>query len=194
VPVVTALRERPRGRVEIQLDGVPWRLVPLAAVAQSGLRVGRELDRERARTLGRQLRHAEALARAARALRARDRSRRALDERLAQAGIPAATRDEALATLERAGLVDDARVARRRAEAIAERDFGDAAIRFHLEREGFAPALVAAALACLEPESERAQALVERRGADAGSARWLAARGFEEATIEDALGGFAQDA
>jgi SOS response regulatory protein OraA/RecX len=195
VPVVTALHERPRGRVEIQLDGAPWRLVPAEAVVRSGLAIGCELDRETARTLGRELRRADALARATRALRPRDRSRRALEERLERAGVPAQTREEALGTLERAGLVDDARVARRRAEALAERGYGDAMIRHDLEREGLAGELVEQALAALEPERERAGALVARRGADARTGRWLAARGFEEGAIEDALGaGFAGDA
>jgi hypothetical protein len=48
VRVVTALHKRPRGRVEIQLDGSPWRLVPANAVVRSGLQVGRALDRETA--------------------------------------------------------------------------------------------------------------------------------------------------
>jgi regulatory protein len=193
LPVVTALHERPRERVEIHLDGASWRLVPAAAVVRAGLHVGRMLDRETARTLARELRHADALARAARALRPRDRSRAALDERLARSGVPAATRDEALATLERVGLVDDARVAARRAEALAERGFGDAGIRFDLEREGLAAELVEAALAELEPEGDRARALVERRGADAKTARWLAGKGFDAAAIEDAVGGFAEE-
>jgi len=192
--VVTALHERPRGRVEIQLDGSPWRLVPAAAVVRSGLQIGRPLDRETARTLGRELRHAAALARAARALGPRERSRLALDERLARAGVPARTRGEALETLERAGLVDDARTAVRRAEALAERGFGDAAIRYDLEQEGIAAELVEEALAELEPERERARALVERRGADVRTGRWLSARGFEPATVEDSLGGVAKEA
>jgi len=190
---VTALHERPRGRVEIQLDGAPWRLVPADAVVRSGLSVGRALDRETARTLGRELRRAQALAHAARALRPRDRSRRALDERLANAGIRADAREEALGTLERVGLVDDARVAAQRAEALAERGYGDAAIRHDLEREGLAGELVEEALAGLEPERERVRPLVERRGADARTARWLAGRGFEAATIEEALGLFADE-
>ncbi len=49
MPVVTALHERPRGRVEIELDGASWRLVPAAAVVRTGLIVGRALDRETAR-------------------------------------------------------------------------------------------------------------------------------------------------
>jgi len=192
--VVTALHERPRGRVEIQLDGSPWRLVPADAVVRSGLRVGRALDRETARALGRELRRAQALAHAARALGPRERSRLALEERLARAGVPAATREEALETLERVGLVDDARTAVRRAEALAERGFGDVAIRYDLEQEGIAPELVEEALARLDPERERARALVERRGADVRTGRWLSARGFDPATVEDSLGGVAKEA
>src|SRR5205823_5013727 len=139
---------------------------------------GRALDRETARTLGRELRRADALARAARALRPRDRSRRSLDDRLAHAGVPAATREEALGTLERVGLVDDARMAAQRAEGLAARGYGDAAIRHDLEREGLAGGLVEEALTGLAPERERARALVERRGAVARTARWLAGRGF----------------
>ena len=194
MPVVTALRERPRGRVEIELDGVSWRLVPTDAVVRSGLFVGRALDRETARTLGRELRRAEALTRALRALTARDRSRRSLQDRLAAAGVAARPRQEALDTLERAGLVDDDRLAAARAQALAERGYGDAAIRFDLERQGLGGESVAAALAGLEPERERARRLVEQRGRDARAARWLAAKGFEAAAVEDAVGGFAEEA
>jgi SOS response regulatory protein OraA/RecX len=193
VPVVTALRERPRGRVEIDLDGASWRLVPTDAVVRSGLFVGRALDRETARTLGRELRRAEALTRALRALAARDRSRRSLDDRLGAAGVAARSRQEALETLERAGLVDDERLALGRAQGLAERGYGDAAIRFDLERQGLGGESVAAALAGLEPERERARRLVEQRGRDARAARWLAAKGFEASAVEDAVGGFAEE-
>ncbi len=194
MPVVTALRERPRGRVEIELDGVSWRLVPTGAVVRSGLFVGRALDRETARTLGRELRRAEALTRALRALTVRDRSRRSLQDRLAAAGVAARPRQEVLETLERAGLVDDDRLAAARAQALAERGYGDAAIRFDLERQGLGGESVTAALAGLEPERERARRLVEQRGRDARAARWLAAKGFEAAAVEDAVGGFAEEA
>jgi SOS response regulatory protein OraA/RecX len=193
-PVVTALHEKPRGRVEIQLDGASWRLVPADAVVRAGLFVGRALDRETARTLGRELRRADALSRAARALRPRDRSRRALEDRLTQAGVPARARHEALETLERVGLVDDARVAATRARSLADRGFGDAAIRYDLEHEGVAAELVEHALAGLEPERERARALVDRRGAEPRTARWLVSKGFDASTVEEALGGFAEDA
>jgi SOS response regulatory protein OraA/RecX len=196
-PIVTALREQPRGRVEIQLDGAPWRLVPVDAVVRTGLVVGRALDREAARTLARELRRADALARAGRALRPRDRSRWALEHRLAGAGVPAPARVAALDTLERAGLVDDARTATSRARSLAERGFGDAAIRYHLEREGLAAELVERALAELEPERDRARALVARRGVEPRTARWLAGKGFDPSSVEDALGergGFAEGA
>jgi SOS response regulatory protein OraA/RecX len=198
-PVVTALHEKPRGRVEVQLDGAPWRLVPTDAVVRTGLFVGRALDRETARALGRELRRADAVARAVRALRPRDRSRRALEARLTQAGVTARARDEALETLERAGLVDDARVAATRARALADRGFGDAAIRYDLEHEGVAGELVEQALTGLTPERDRARALVERQGAgrqggEARTARWLASKGFDVSSVEDALGGFAIDA
>jgi SOS response regulatory protein OraA/RecX len=185
MPVVTALREWSHGRVEVELDGAPWRLVPADAVVRSGLFVGRALDRERARALGRELRRSAAVARAARALRYRDRSRAALAERLAAAGVGSAARESALDSLERAGLVDDRRVAESRARALAERGYGDAAIRFALEGEGLAAELVAGALEALEPERERAERLRGR------GARWLTARGFDAGTVDDLLGGFA---
>jgi SOS response regulatory protein OraA/RecX len=181
---ITALRERPRG-VEIELDGQRWRLVPAEAVVRSGLAVGRMLDRETARTLARELRRAEALGVAVRALRHRDRSRQAIDERLAARGAPGQAREEALAVLERAGVVDDARLAASRAQALAERGYGDAAIRFALEGEALAAGSIAEALAALEPEPERARRLFELRGADVRALRWLAARGFETAGWDD---------
>jgi SOS response regulatory protein OraA/RecX len=193
-PVVTALRERPRGRVEIQLDGVPWRLVPADAVVRTGLFVGRALDRETARTLGRELRRADALGRALRALGPRDRSRQALADRLTHAGVRTDAREDILATLERNGLVDDARVAATRAGSLADRGYGDAAIRYDLEREGVARELVDEALAGLEPELERARALVERRGPEPKTARWLASKGFDASNVDEAVGGFAEDA
>lgn len=186
--VVSALRELRDGKVEVELDGVAWRRLPVDAVVRAELMVGRTLDRETARTLGRELRRSGALARATRALAARDRSRQALDERLAAAGVRAKPRREALETLASAGLVDDARFAAGRATALAERGQGDAAIRFDLERQGVPDELVAEALAALEPERERAKRLAERRGRGAKTARWLAARGFDEDTVEEVAG------
>ena len=191
--VITALRERPRGRVEVDLDGRSWRIVPADAVVRTGLTVGRALDRETARDLARELRRSEALTVALRALRHRDHSRSRLEARLAGRGTSTATVEDALETLERAGLVDDARVGTARAEQLAGRGFGDAAIRFALEGEGLAAEVVDDALAILDPEPERARRLLDARGRTPKTVRWLAAKGFDAAMLED-LGGFADGA
>jgi regulatory protein len=193
MPVITALHERPRGKVEVELDGAPWRLVPADALVRAGLSVGRALDRETARSLARELRRAEAIGAAATALRYRDLSRRRLEERLERRGTRSDAREDALAALEQAGLVDDRRVASLRAQALAERGYGDAAIRFVLAGEGLAAEIVAESLAGLEPEAERALRQVERRGRGPKTMRWLAARGFDEAVLE-AADGFADEA
>jgi SOS response regulatory protein OraA/RecX len=175
VPTITALRERPRGRVDVELDGAPWRTLPADVVVRGGLLAGRTLDRETARTLARELRRSRALARATRALRHRDLSRRALAARL-----PAPARDEALDTLERSGYLDDRRSAAARAASLAARGWGDGALRYRLEHEGFDGEAVEAAMAALEPEAERARALLSR----GRTPRWLAARGFAVAPEE----------
>jgi len=193
VAVITALRERPRGRVEVDLDGRSWRLVPADAVVRTGLVVGRALDRETARALARELRRSRALAVALRALRYGEYSRSRLETRLQGRGASATARQDALETLERAGLVDDERVAGARAQVLAGRGFGDAAIRFSLGQEGLDAEVVDEALAGLDPEPERARRLLGERGETAKTVRWLAAKGFDPATLED-LGGFADGA
>jgi regulatory protein len=190
---VTGLRERAGGRVEVELDGWPWRTVPANAVVRAGLAVGGTLDRETARALGRELRRERALGLAVRALRHRDLSRRRLEERLAARGANAAARAEALGTLERAGLVDDARLAAARAEALAGRGYGDAAIRAALERDGVEEKLVAEALEGLAPEALRARGLLEQEGAGPRTLRRLAGRGFDASVLEE-LSGFADGA
>jgi SOS response regulatory protein OraA/RecX len=154
---------------------------------RTGLAVGRALDRETARALGRELRRAEALDVAVRALRYRDQSRQRLEQRLERRGSRAAAREDALQALERAGLVDDGRVAAGRAWALAERGYGDAAIRFALEGEQLAPDLVEEALAALEPERERVKTLLSDPS-DLKTLRRLAARGFAAETLEDVAG------
>jgi SOS response regulatory protein OraA/RecX len=151
------------------------------------------LDRETARALGRELRRSEALDLTLRALRYADHSRNRLDARLAERGVRPESRRDALETLEQAGLVDDARVAVNRAQSLAGRGYGDAAIRFMLAREGLAEPLAEEALATLEPEVGRARRLLETRGGDAKALRLLAAKGFDAETLED-LGGFADGA
>lgn len=188
MPKITGLRDEGRGRVGVELDGAPWRTLPLVAVVRAGLRMGRELDRGRARLLRRELRRSAALATAGRALRRRDLPERAVERRLERAGVAPAVRAEALATLARAGLVDDERFAFGRAAALAERGRGDAAIVWELEREGVPPEIAERAIASLDPERERARRVAERRGRTAATFRLLARSGFGEDAIEHAGG------
>jgi len=189
VPTVTGLREDRRGRVAVELDGSPWRTFPADVVVRAGISRGRALDRPALRQLRRELRRAEALAVAGRALRARDLSARELALRLEQRAVSPSAAEESLAVLSAAGLVDDARLAENRAESLAGRGYGDAAIRHDLERRGVGADLVEAALGGLEPEAERAGRIVARRGTGAGTARYLAGKGFGEEVLEQAAGG-----
>jgi SOS response regulatory protein OraA/RecX len=194
MPTVTALRDDRRGRVAVELDGAPWRVLPMDVVVRASLAEGRSLDRAALRLLRRELRRAEALHVAGRALRHRDLSRRRLAERLERAAVPPAAAAESLAALERAGALDDARVARVRAHALAGRGYGDEAIRHRLLTEGLDEGLVREALAELPGEAERAAPLIARRGVGPRTARYLAARGFGEEALEAALGAaFGQD-
>jgi SOS response regulatory protein OraA/RecX len=184
-PVVTGLREHKRGRVAVELDGRPWRVLPAGPVVQAGIAVGSRLDRPTARELARAVRRARAVAAATRSLAASDRSQQALERRLAQAGHSATAREEALAVLGRAGLVDDERLAANRAELLARRGYGDAAIRADLRRRLVAEEAAAEAIAALEPERDRVHALLSGQIVTSGLLRRLAARGFSHDTLDD---------
>jgi SOS response regulatory protein OraA/RecX len=188
VPRVTRLAVERRGRVAVELDGAPWRTLPMDVVARARLVEGRVLDRPALRLLRHELRRAEALAVAGRALRRQDLSARSIAERLGRASVPPAAVEESLEVLSRAGLVDDARFASTRAGRLAERGYGDAAIRYDLEQQGIDPELVQQALDGLESEGERACRLIERRGPGARTARYLASKGFGEGAMEAAAG------
>ena len=193
-PVVTGLRERKRGRVAVELDGRPWRVLPADAIVRAGLGIGRPLDRPTARELAREVRRARALAEAARTLATSGRSRQDLDRRLARAGHGEAAREEALATLDRAGLVDDARLAVSRAELLSRRGYGDAAIRADLRRRLVAPEAAAAAVAALEPEPERLRRVLLGQNVTPALLRRLAGRGFSRDTLEEVASSFAPEA
>jgi regulatory protein len=187
MPRVTALRPARPGRVLVELDEERWRTVSVDVAARSGLAVGLELDRERLRTLRRELRRGAALDAGVRALTRRDRSEQSLRGVLARKGATKAERDETVATLRRQGALNDGRFACSRASQLAGRGFGDAAIAFRLEQEGFSPEVVADALVRLDPEADRAARLAARRGRTEKTARWLAARGFDADSVEAVL-------
>src|SRR5262245_44913715 len=130
---------------------------------------------------------------AAEALRHRDRSRRQIDERLARAGVEEDSRADALDTLERIGYVDDARFAGQRAASLADRGYGDEAIRLLLAGDGVGAEAAGEAVAALRPEAERAAELVASLGASPKTAARLARKGFGEDAVEAAAGGFATD-
>jgi regulatory protein len=129
-------------------------------------------------------RKAEAIDAAARLLKHADRSRAELVTRLTARGIDPEALTDALETLERVGALDDGRTASLRAQALADRGYGDAWIRSELERRGLA---VDDALAELEPERARAARIVAEKGGGAATARYLARRGFDEDTAEAAF-------
>jgi SOS response regulatory protein OraA/RecX len=188
VATLTALRRSSPGRVALELDGRPWRAVPDDVVVRCGLHAGLVLDRARLRALRSELKRAEALMAAGRALARAPLSRRGLSEKLQRRGVAPAAERAAVGTLTAAGLVDDARLVQARAEALAERGWGDLAIEARLEREGFEAEDVRNAMAGLLPEGRRAAGVAvglakPRRGA------WtaLARRGFKPDAIEEAL-------
>jgi SOS response regulatory protein OraA/RecX len=191
---VTALRERKGGRVAVELDGRPWRVLPVDAVVRATLSVGRELDRSKARELARELRRARALAAAKRSLAASDRSQQELERRLARAGHSSAAREDVVQALDRAGLLDDTRVARARAGRLARRGYGDAAIRADLQRRLVRADAAADAVESLEPELDRAQRLVAGQSVTPALIRRLSGRGFSRATLDEVVSAFAQDA
>ncbi len=193
-PTVTGLRERKRGRVAVELDGSAWRVLPTDAVVRAGLGVGRPLDRQTARDLARELRRARALAQATRLLAASGKSRRKLEQRLSQARHSDLAREEVVGALERAGVIDDERLAEDRAELLARRGYGDAAIRADLSRRLIPAEEAASAVAALEPELVRVRRLLEGQAVTPALLRRLAGRGFSRDTLEEIAAAFAQEA
>jgi SOS response regulatory protein OraA/RecX len=131
--------------------------------------------------------HARELA--GRALARRDLSRWALAERLVDAGVVPSVAAETVEALGRAGFVDDRRTAISRAEQLAQRGLGDAAVAARLEADGIAAEELCAAIASLEPEVDRARAIAraERGRGARGLGVLLARRGFGEDALEAAL-------
>lgn len=130
---------------------------------------------------------------AARALRHRDRSTSDLQTLLIDRGFDADEVRDALGTLVRTGVLDDARYAENRARSLGERGAGDAYIRHELARARVSEGAIEDALASLEPETERAGRIVARRGASTRTARYLAGKGFSEEVVRAAVAHVAGD-
>jgi regulatory protein len=183
---VTALHPERRDRVRVELDGAPWRTLPAAAVVSARLTIGTDLDRMRARELAQAIRRAEALGAATRALARRDRSVVGLADYLARRGVGRKERAAAVNRLADIGYLDDARFALGRARSLAERGYGDDAVRFELEREGVAADRIDAAVAGLAGERERALSVLRGSRSALAGIRKLAAKGFSADSIEAA--------
>ncbi|CAB4708483.1 MAG: hypothetical protein F2663_09075 [Actinobacteria bacterium] len=181
---VTAVEPEKGDRVRIDLDGVPWRVVPTLAAVRARLTPGIELDRERALELHRALRATEADTRATRALARRDRTRASLDALLERRGIRPDDRKQAIKRLADAGALDDNRYAHNRAATLATRGYGDRAIRHDLEQAGAAPTVIDQAIEALTPETERLHAIVGP-SPTLRDLRRLATKGFDSAALED---------
>jgi SOS response regulatory protein OraA/RecX len=158
--------------------------LPAEVAVACSLRPGLELDRPLLRRVRTELRRIEALETAGRLLRHRDLGTERLDGELERRNIAPAQRREALAALQRSGVVDDERLVRWRAGHLAARGYGDEAIRWRLGQEGFGEELVDEAIARLDSESIRAGRLVEREGVSVRTLRLLAQRGFAAETVE----------
>jgi len=129
----------------------------------------------------------EAFERALHALRHRDRSADEIDRRLAEHGFSDDEREQALERLLRAGLVDDTRFARARAESLAARGSGDEAVRRALRTAGVDPLVAEEAIAALEPEAARALRIVAARGRGPRTARYLFAHGFATEVVTEVV-------
>lgn len=175
------------------MDGTPWRTVPDEVVLRCQLAAGVELDRPLLRRLRQELQNAGALQRAGRALARRPLSEQRLDERLERAGFPVDARLNAVTRLKASGFVDDVKLARGRAESLADRGWGNTAIAGRLDAEGFEETAARVAIEALEPEIDRAVALVatvsDRRRAWA----LLTRRGFATDSVEAAAGTLDED-
>lgn len=185
MPEITGLREVSASAVLVELDGAPWRKIPLNAAARAGLSVGKRLEREDLRLLAHELRRAEALSKATRMLARRPLSRALLEDRLEKKGVAPVAREEAVEALEQAQYLNDHSYALERASSLTERGYGDKAVRYILEQERVASELIEQAVSTLEPELERARAIAERIPDRKRLFARLARRGFSRETIEE---------
>jgi SOS response regulatory protein OraA/RecX len=128
-----------------------------------------------------------ALEAATKALARRDRSAAGLAAYLERKGTDPDDARAAVERLREAGYVNDERYATARAEALADRGYGDEAVRFELEREGLAPDQIAAVLLALPPERERATAFLLKARTPLTGIRRLAAKGFSADALEAAI-------
>ena len=183
-PRLTALRRVRPGSVALEVDGSPWRVVPDEVVVKTGLARGALLERPLLRRFRAELRRAEALRMAGRQIARGDVPRQRLEDRLLSRGVRPADAAAAADTLERAGAVDDERLARARASNLAERGWGNAAIIARLMEAGLSAEATQGAVAELASEPVRAARLVVDLPVHK-AVGVLARRGFDPELVEE---------
>ena len=185
MPTVTRLVRAGEARTRIELDGAPWRTVPTVVVAEVGLAVDCKLTRPLARRLRTSLRRHAAVAHAEQLLGHSERSAANLATALEARGVGRGERETLVNELQRSGLLSDTRTALRRAATLAERGWGNAAIKQRLDAAGFQPQTQAEAIEPLDDELERARsALARKTRTPAQAARFLSQRGFDPDVCE----------
>ncbi len=196
--VITTLKTV-RGGFSIWVGSTRVLTASTAVVARAGLRVGAEWTADLAQSVARETRLETIRAAALRLLKASERSKAALHDRLAHKGFAVADITAALDDLERAGIIDDARAAATAAHAATRKPISSAAVEAKLAAKGFdaptrraavgesgATSDAAAARAVLQPELKRL-AKLDKAAAARRAFGLLARRGFDEQTAEDVV-------
>ena len=127
----------------------------------------------------------------------RDYSSKKMAEKLSKLGFAKEVIDETLIRLRKEGALSDVRFAASRTNGLINRGKGPRAIQAKLKEAGLAKELIVSALGELEIDwPERARTLLHRKFGDAPPAdskawakraRFLIARGFDEASVRSAL-------
>ena len=194
-PTVTGLRERKRGRVAVELDGKPWRVLPADAVVRAGLAVGRDAGSAHGAGAG---------ARGAPGQSAGGGDAIAGGERPVASGRSSggwrgrAIPPRRVKTRSRLSAVPGSSTtpAWRRIAPSCSRAAATAmpAIRADLRRRLISADTAADAVAALEPELERARRLLAGQSVTPAMLRRLSGRGFSRDTLEEVATAFAQEA
>jgi regulatory protein len=115
-------------------------------------------------------------------------SRALLEERLEKKGVAPVALGEAVEALEQAQYLNDRSYALERAGSLAERGYGDRAVRYILEQERVGSELIEEALDTLKPELERARTIARSIADRKRLLGRLVRRGFDSDTIEQVSG------
>lgn len=201
--VVTAIESDPRrpASVRVHTSAGTTFTVPADRVAALALTPGSALDPDRAAALAAAADEEAAVRAGLAALRRRAFASADLGRRLRRRGHPAVALREALARLERLGLLDDQRYAANYIETRAGRGRGPARLRRDLQALGIPAAIVDAAISARWPTGDAdpavPRALAERRARQLGTLprptkrrrllAYLARRGFTGHSAQEAV-------